>query len=149
MQLGDLSAQVYAGTSASALKPLAIASPETSWWTHTTDDPRREFLCLYVNLASTQLEALERLRRGGPLFFQFDLRMLVRSEARSVQRGWDKPGFEANASEWSRVLQQLGYLECLLVSLDLPMPEELRNALEQLSGIIFLGTGVAALKLVI
>jgi hypothetical protein len=134
VQLGDLSAQVYAGTSASALKPLAIASPETSWWTHTTDDPRREFLSLYVDLASEQLEALERLRRGGPLSFQFDLRMLVRSEARGTQPGFDKLGFEANVSEWSRVLQQLGYLECLLVSLELPIavPEELRNALAQL-----------------
>ena len=134
VHLGDLSAHVYAGPSASALEPLAIASPETIWCTQTRDDPRREFLSLYVDLASEQLEALERLRGGGPLFFQFDLRMLVRSEARGIVLGFDKIGFDANLSEWSKVLQQLGYLECLLVSLELPIavPEKLRSALAQM-----------------
>lgn len=108
--------------------------PETSWWTQTTDDARREFLSLYVDLASERLEALERLRRGGSLFFQFDLRMLVRSEERGMQLGFDKLNYEAQLSDWSGMLQQLGYLDCLLVSVELPIgvPEALRNAVEQL-----------------
>jgi hypothetical protein len=74
------------------------------------------------------------LRGGGPLVFQFDVRLLVRSQARGTQLGFDKLTFEANLSAWSRVLEQLGYLECLLVSVELPsaVPEALKNALAQL-----------------
>lgn len=134
VQLGDLTAQVFAGTSIGGVRPLAVAIPETSWCTYTTDGPRREFLSLFVDLASEQLEALERLRAGGPVAFQFDVRLLVRSQARGTQLGFDKLTFEANLSAWSRVLEQLGYLECLLVSVELPIavPEDLKNALAQL-----------------
>jgi len=60
--------------------------------------------------------------------------MLVRSEARGTVLGFDKIGFDANLSEWSRVLQRLGYLECLLLSVELPIaaPEKLTSALAQL-----------------
>jgi hypothetical protein len=135
VQLGDLTAFAYAATSqAASTKPLARAVAETSWWTHTTEDARREFLSLYIDLTSEQLEALEQMRGGGPLWFQFDLRVLVRSEAQGTQRGFEKLGFEATLSDWARVLGQLGYLELLVVAIEMPVgvPQEFRNAVEQL-----------------
>jgi hypothetical protein len=133
-ELGSLTAFAYAGISQSGPKPLGIAHPETSWFKSTTDHPRREMLGMYIDLAGEQLEALERLRGGGSLFFQFQFRMLVRSSERGVELGFEYVWFEASLSEWSKVLKQLGYLELLLVAVELPfaLPQALRTAIDQL-----------------
>jgi hypothetical protein len=135
VEMGSLTGFVYAGTSpAGALKPLGIAVAETNWFASTADDPRRQFLSLYLDLSGEQLAALERVRGGGSLTFQFDVRMLVRSIERNVQLGFETLRFEANLSVWSKVLKQLGYLELLLLSVELPIddvPAELRNAVSQ------------------
>ena len=133
-ELGSLTCFPYAGISQSCPKPLGIVYPETSWFKSTTDHPRREFLGMYLDLAGEQLEALERLRGGGSLFFQFEFRMLVRSRERGVELGFESVWFEANLSEWSKVLKQLGYLELLLFAVELPItvPQSLRTAIDQL-----------------
>jgi hypothetical protein len=133
-ELGSLTAFAYAGISQSGSKPLGTAHPETSWFTSTTDHPRRDLLGIYIDLAGEQLEALERLRGGGSLFFQFEFRLLVRSRERGVELGFQTLWFEANLSVWSKVLKQLGYLELLLIAVELPitLQEVFRIAIEQL-----------------
>jgi hypothetical protein len=133
-ELGSLNCFAYAGISQSGPKPLGIAHPETSWFRSTTDHPRRELLALHLDLAGEQLEALERLRGGGSLFFQVQFRMLIRSRERGMELGFESVWFEANLSEWSKVLKNLGYLDMLLVAVELPieLPSPLSTAIDQL-----------------
>jgi len=126
---------VAVGRTPTDVRPLGIATMETSWSVETTDYARREPLSAYLDLSSEQLEALERLREGGSLFFKLDLRLLVHSSQRGLQRGDQQYSFEASLSLWSKVLEQLGYSEILLLGLELPVqgvPTELNGAVSQL-----------------
>jgi hypothetical protein len=100
----------------------------------TTEGIQQSALLLYVDLAGEQLDALEQLRGGGSLFFLFDLRVLVQSQIRGTQSGFEKRWFEATVSNWSKVLQQLGYLEWLLIAVELPISvvAELKPAVDAL-----------------
>ena len=134
VELGNLSGRVDAGVSRSGpFKLLGTLTPETSWSTSTTEYSRTDHLGLSLDLPPEQLEALEHLRGGGSLFFQIDLRLQLRENGKS-HPGFDKHLFESNLSNWSKVLQQLGYLEYLVVAVELPIdaPAELRSAIEQL-----------------
>lgn len=116
-------------------RPLGVATFETSWFTETTDYPRREHLSIYLDLSSEQLESLERLRSGGSFFFKLDFRAIVKSPQRGVSRSDEQVWFEANLSAWSKVLEQLGHFEFLLLCLELPsekLAPDLRSALDQI-----------------
>jgi hypothetical protein len=122
VELGSLTAFAYAGTSRSGpFHPLGAPFAETSWFACTSDHPRRDFLSLHLDLTGEQLEALERLRAGGPLFLQFEIRLCLKSPERGMQLGFEKLEFEASLSVWSIVLKQLNYLELLLLSIELPI----------------------------
>jgi hypothetical protein len=126
---------VSVGRTQADVRPLGVATMETSWYVETTDYARREALCAYLDLTFEQLEALERMREGGPLFFKLDLRVLVHSRQRGLQRGDEQSWFEASLSTWPKVLEQIGYSETLLLGLELPVqgvPAELHGAASQL-----------------
>lgn len=126
---------VWAGRNQADVKPLGVATLETSWYVETTDHSRRETLCANLDLSFDQLEALERIREGGSLFFKVDLRVLVHSRQSGVQRGDQQSWLEMTLSNWSRVLDQIGYCETLLLGLELPLNglnPEVQRAAEQL-----------------
>ena len=80
-------------------------------------------------------EALERLREGGSLFLKLDLRLLVHSQQLGLERDDQESVFEASLSVWSKVLEQLGYSEILLLAVELPVqgvPAELQGVVNQL-----------------
>ncbi len=126
---------VWAGRTQADVRPLGVATMETSWYVETTDYARRDTVSAYLDLSFEQLEALERMREGGSLFFKLDLRVLVHSRQRGLQRGDQQSWFEASLSTWSKVLEQIGYSETLLLGLELPVqgvPTELHGAASQL-----------------
>lgn len=140
--LEQLIANVYAGSPGASLRPLGKAVPQNSWFAWTIEHRRSETIVLELDLAGEQLEALERLRAGGPIVFQFDLSLHV---SRPVQRqpGGEilrvdvQPGSErlqllVNISDWAQVLNQLGYLDFLIVAVELPIeaPDPLREAVK-------------------
>jgi len=142
--LEQLIANVSAGPPGAGPQPLGKAVPQSSWFTWTIEHRRTETIVLELDLAGERLEALERLRAGGPLVFQFDLSLHVRRPVQAqpgVQSIWVDvhPGFErvqlpVNISDWAQVLNQLGYLDVLIVAVDLPFdaPNELREAVKLL-----------------
>lgn len=100
--------------------PLGTAILETSWHTRTADYARHEGLSAYLDLSSTQLEALEELRAGGALHFRLDIAALVRSAERGVERGFQQLWHEVNLASWLRVLEDLGSFDALLLCVELP-----------------------------
>lgn len=128
--LGHLVADVAAGVPGGGQRMLGKATPQSSWFVVTLKDPRRVPLWLELDLAGEQIEALERLRGGGPLVFQFQLSLQVR-QADQVAPGFEVLRLEVDVSQWTAVLKELGYIDLLVFALELPIdaPEELRNAI--------------------
>jgi hypothetical protein len=110
---------VWVGRTQADIRPLGVATMETSWFVETMDHARRDSLCAFLDLTFGQLEALERMREGGSLFFKIDLRVLIHSRQRGLQRGDQQSWLEASLSDWSKVLEEIGYSETLLLGLEL------------------------------
>jgi len=116
------------------LLPLGNAVAETCWNAQTKDQSQRDAFLVILDLSGEQLAALERLRAGGLLFFRVDVHMLTQGKD-GLQRAFEQLWFEANLSIWSKLLKDIGYLELLLLSVDLPIvdvPKELENAIAQI-----------------
>lgn len=140
--LEQLIANVSAGPPGAAQQPLGKAVPQNSWFTWTIEHRRTETIVLELDLAGERLEALERVRAGGPLVFQFDLSLHVRRPVQAqpgmqsiwvnVQPGSERVQLLVNTSDWAQVLNQLGYLDLLIVAVDLPIeaPDQLREAVK-------------------
>src|SRR5690348_2857506 len=95
LALSKLTGQVSAGISRSGpFQALGRVAPEASWSVETGSYSRAEHLALFLDLTSEQLEALERLRGGASLVFEFDLRVQVRTEGQN-HRGFETIQFEA------------------------------------------------------
>lgn len=123
-----------AGPSTDAMKPLGRTSIETSWYTQTAEHSRREGLSVFVDLSWEQIEALERLRNGRLLIFRLDIHAIVQSQSRGLQRGFQQAFYELNVSAWSKVLKELGYMDLLLLAVELPLhgvPEWLMSASQE------------------
>lgn len=136
LELSNLTGEVSAGTSRSGpFSALGRMTPETAWFVETGSFSRAEHLGLLIDLSSEQLEALERLRGGASLVFNFDLRVQVSTKGRKYP-GFDKIWFEANLSDWSTVLRELGYLDLLLLAVELPIgaPEQFHQTIKLLRG---------------
>lgn len=114
--------------------PIGQAVPETCWFRETSQYASREVLGLVLYLTGEQLEQLERMRGGGALFFRLDLHAVVKGK-HGLQRSFEQLWFEASLSCWSAVLGQVGYLDLLLLAVELPVsgvPAEFKAAVEQL-----------------
>jgi hypothetical protein len=125
---------VWAGRTQADVRPLGVATIETSWYVETSDHARRDAVCAYLDLSFDQLEALERMREGGSLSFKLDIRLLVHSRQRGVQRGDQQLWVEVTLSDWSKVLEEIGHSETLLLGLQVPLqgvPAEIQRAADQ------------------
>jgi len=140
--LEQLVANVYAGPPGASQRPLGKAVPQNSWFSFTIEHRRSETIVLELDLDGEQLEALERLRAGGPLVFQFELslrvsRTVLKAPGGEMLRVDVQPGTErfqhlVNISDWAQVLNHLGYLDFLIVAVELPIqaPDPLREAVK-------------------
>lgn len=125
----------HAGPSTDLMKPLGRAHVETSWFTQTTDYAHKDGLSVFVDLTSEQLEALERVRNGRSIIFRLDFHVIVQGQERGVQRGFQQVTHETNLSAWSKVLKELGYMDVLLLVVELPLkeiPQNLKASVDEL-----------------
>lgn len=130
--LEHLQVQVSAGIPGGPARPLGKATAQNSWFTGVYEHGRTEALALELDLTGAALEALERLRGGGPLHFVLDLSLRVRRGERQ-EPGSDRLQLLVNLSDWAQVLRDVGYLDLLVLAVELPLevPEEIRLALEE------------------
>lgn len=129
MTLQHLITDVAAGAPGRVQHILGKATPQSSWIVTTVDHPHQVPVWLELDLAGEQIEALERLRVGGPLHFQFHLNLQVRQGDR-IEPGSEVLRLEVDVGQWAAVLKDLGYLDLLVFAVELPIeaPEEFKNA---------------------
>ena len=67
VRLAHLVADVAAGGGGGAQRPLGKARPKNGWFVATLEHAQKVLVWLEIDLSGEQVEALERLRAGGPL----------------------------------------------------------------------------------
>jgi hypothetical protein len=135
VQIDNLMCFVYAGRAQANVLPLGEAAAETSWFTTTGDHARRDMLSVLLDLTGEQLAALETLRSGGSVWFRIDTHAIIGSVDRGRERGFEQLWWEANLTSWSRVLKDLGYIDLLLLSIEIPLsdgPSEYMTAIQHI-----------------
>ena len=133
VRLAHLVADVAAGGGGGAQRLLGKASPQNSWFVATLEHAHKVLVWLEIDLSGEQVEALERLRAGGPLVFQMHVSLQLRREAEIVP-GSEVVRLEVDINQWATVLKELGYLDLLIVAVELPIdaPDSCRHAIAEL-----------------
>lgn len=144
------SAVVMCGPKGGVLELLGSAVPEYAPVIKTYDFPGNTNFLFFVELTADQLSALERMRGGGDLSFNFVVighcNGQVGSDPAPTSSGfrptymtWTPErrasqavvNYETNINEWQRVLKELDYLDVMTFSISLPSnsaPERLQSA---------------------
>lgn len=79
---------------------------------------------LEAELDARRIEAIERIRLGGDLFFKLDLYGIAqRIRERSSQSVQKTLEYRANQSSWIEVLEHMGYRKTLLLEIPIPQGE--------------------------
>lgn len=133
VMLAHLVADVAAGAGVGGQQMLGKATPQSSWFVSTLEHPYKVPVWLELDLSGEQLEALERVRAGGPLTFQFHVSLQLRQDA-EVVTGSQVLRLDVDITQWATVLKGLGYLDLLVVAVELPIdaPDTYRNAITEL-----------------
>ncbi|MHB1826850.1 MAG: hypothetical protein ACYCV6_04030 [Steroidobacteraceae bacterium] len=110
---------------------LGRAQPHASWTVGTFGHPNSQSFELWLHLTGEQIEALERRRAGLPLEFHVNLTLQIHYNA-AIHSGRTDARFHVNESDWAEILRQAGYLDRLIVAVDLPVaaPEQMRKAVQ-------------------
>lgn len=129
--LTSFTAEVSAAVPGKTQRPLGRAQPQGSWVVHTIKQAHPHPFELQLDLPGEHLDALERLRGGGGLEFRVGLHLQIH------HRGVIHPAsadvrFLVNESDWAQILRQVGYLDHLILAVELPfdVPERFRHALK-------------------
>ena len=111
---------------------LGRAQPHTSLAVGTIRQSNSQRFELWLPLTGEQIEALERRRAGLPLEFHVNLTLQIHYNA-AVHSGRTDARFHVNESDWAEILRQVGYLDRLIVAVDLPVaaPEQMRTAVQR------------------
>lgn len=114
---------------------LGRAEPHASLALRTIEQSLRQPFELWLHLSGEQIEALERRREGHRLEFHVNLSVQIHYGA-AIHSGRADARFQVNESDWAEILGQIGYLDRLIVSVDLPLevPEPIRAAVQHLRG---------------
>jgi len=110
---------------------LGQAQAHASLAVRTNAQPQRQTFELWLHLAGEQIEALERRRAGQRLDFHLNLSMHVHYGG-AIHWARDDVRLQVNESDWAEILRQVGYLDQLIVAVDLPLDalEQMRKALQ-------------------
>jgi len=110
---------------------LGRAQPHTSLAVGTIGQSNSQRFELWLPLIGEQIEALERRRAGLPLEFHVNLTLQIHYNA-AIHSGRTDARFHVNESDWAQILRQVGYLDRLIVAVDLPLetPEQMRKAVQ-------------------
>lgn len=114
--------------------PLSLgrAQPHMSLAVRTIERPHSQPFELWLHFTGEQIEALERHRAGKPLEFHVNLTLQIHYNA-AIHSGRTDARFHVNESDWVQILRQVGYLDRLIVAVDLPVaaPEQMRTAVQR------------------
>ena len=117
--------------------PLSLgrAQPHASWAVRTIEQSHSHPFELWLDLSGEQIEALERRRAGQRLEFHVNLHLQIHYGA-AIHSGRDDARFHVNESDWAEILRQIGYLDQLIIALELPIdaPEQMRKAVQHVRG---------------
>lgn len=112
---------------------LGRAQPNTSLAFSTYAQPQRQTFEMWLHLSGEQIEALERRREGQRLEFHINLTVQIHY-AGIIHTGRGDARFQVSESDWAEILRQIGYLDRLIVAVDLPLnaPELIRTAVRHI-----------------
>ena len=115
--------------------PLSLgrAQPHASLAVRTLEQSLTQPFELWLYLSGEQIEALERRRAGQRLEFHVNLSLQIHYSA-AIHSGRADARFQVNESDWAEILRQVGYLDRLIVAVDLPLeaPEQIRSAVQHM-----------------
>lgn len=125
--LADITATVPGQTPVS----VGRAQPHTSWVAYASKHAHSDQFELWLALSGEQLEALERRRAGQRLEFHVNLSLQIHYNG-TIHPGQADVRFSVNESDWAEILRQAGYLDRLIVAVELPIdaPEQMRQAVQ-------------------
>ncbi|HLQ25384.1 MAG TPA: hypothetical protein VK138_05820 [Acidiferrobacterales bacterium] len=106
---------------------LGPLCPESPVFIEQSANGQKSQIRLYIDLNKEQMEALENIRNGGDLWFRFHW-MAIGNGPQGFWpiNGWSGLEFQANQSDWLRVLKEMNYGEFLLF--EIPIPKEEYNS---------------------
>ncbi len=112
---------------------LGRAQPHASLAVCTLEQSLPQPFELWLHLSGEQIEALERRRAGQRLEFRVDLSLQIHYGGAIHPRRTDAR-FQVNESDWAEILRQVGYLDQLIVAVELPIdaPEPIRTAVQHM-----------------
>lgn len=113
-------------------RSLGQAQPHASWTIGTMEQTQSQPFELWLDLSGEQLEAIERQRVGQRLEFRVDLTLQIHYQS-AIYPARADARFYVNESHWAEVLRQVGYLDQLIVAVDLPVdaPAHMQKAVQQ------------------
>ncbi len=112
---------------------LGRAQSNTNLAFSTYAHPQRQTFEMWLHLSGEQLEALERRRKGKRTEFHVNLSLQIHY-AGAIHVVRDDAHYHVNESDWAEILRQVGYVDRLLVAVDLPLaaPEPINAAVKHL-----------------
>ncbi len=112
---------------------LGRAQPHVSLALRTIEQSLKQTFEMWLHLSGEQIESLERRRAGKRLDFHVNLSVQIHY-AGAIHWVRDDVRFQVNESDWAELLRQVGYLDRLIVAVDLPLaaPEPISAAVENL-----------------
>ena len=129
--LTEILAEITVNAGGQTPLSLGRAQPNMSLAVRTIEQPHSQTFELWLHLTGEQIEALERRRAGQPLEFHVNLTLQIHYNA-AIHSGRTDARFHVNESDWAEILRQIGYLDRLIVAVDLPLdtPEQMRKAVQ-------------------
>lgn len=122
-RVSSLRATVAASNGRGVPELLGYALPEVPLTIEPKPHAFMAASAFVLNLSADQLFALEKVRSGGDLRFH----LTIDGEASGFNGSWpvrDQIFVDAKLSDWSRIVQELGLAEILVVGIELPSGAE-------------------------
>ena len=112
---------------------LGRAQPHMCLALRTEEQSLKQTFEMWLHVSGEQIEALERRREGQRLEFHVNLSLQIHYDG-AIHWVRDDVRFHVNESDWAEILRQIGYLDRLIIAVDLPFgaPEPIRTAVRHI-----------------
>jgi HEPN domain-containing protein len=131
----DLIAEIYVRNSKQPDYFLGVAYPESPLIFKLNPNDQETWCLFYLDLDRARLEALEKLRDGGDLWFRSRWFCVVDGASGPQKSDHSGPELHANQSTWLTVLREMNYRPSLLFEIPIPNDSQhpsLREAIRYL-----------------